>query len=675
MTYIRRSIIVLFGLICCNTLSAQDTETKQIISSRGEIFTTRKNPITLPLPKDDGTFQFIIYGDRTGGEPSGLRFLRQAVSDTNLMDPDFVMTVGDLIQGYNRPDEWLPQMTEFKDIMGGLKMKWFPVAGNHDIYWDFRDRNRPPTHHEASYEKHFGPLWYSFEHKDCGFIVLFSDEGDPGTGEKGFREGRLQNVSPEQMKFLDQSLEKLKNCKQVFAFLHHPRWLGGGYEGSNWPEVHKRFKAAGNVKGVFAGHIHHMTYDGPVDGIEYFTLATTGGHLGMESPELGFLHHYNVVSVRDDQFSVAAVPVGAVIDPKTFKKDFLDDVEIVRAIRPKRAGDRVNINLNGSVHGQYSINIKNPGQKPIEVTIAPRLKNGWQALPDHQHIVIPAGKSDGMSFTFHRPENSDAAWAGFEMPTLSMNVDYLHQNARVRLPEVSVPVDFGLAFDEAAMEKDLGKCLSLRGVQSGRSRRPVTSFHNDSARINSGDLNLPDGPFTVEAWINPTDLSKSRGLVAKTQSSEYALFLHDGRAQFDVHVDGRYVSPDSDEQVKTNRWTHLAGVFDGSEARLYVDGKLTKKLPASGKRTTNDLPLFIGADPDGFGNPTREFAGRIDEIRLSKSVRYTDEFTPESRFERDGNTVVLLHLDNEFGPFLINDAEQSATVFKTGQAQIVDRPE
>ncbi len=668
--------IVAAFLLVCEFAHGQQSEQdqRQILNVRGQIFTTRVQPKAIPLPKDDDSFHFAIYGDRTGGSPAGLAVLRQAVKDTNLMDPDLVMTVGDLIQGYNRPDEWMPQMKDFREIMSGLKMSWFPVAGNHDVYWDFRDRNRPKIHHEANYEKHFGPLWYSFKHKQCGFVALFSDEGDKETGEKGFREARLQNMSPEQLSFVDEALQKLKDCRQVFVFLHHPRWLGGGYEGSNWPEVHKRLVAAKNVRGVFAGHIHHMTYQGPIDGIEYFTLATTGGHLSMESPELGFLHHFNIVTVRDDSFKVATIPVGAVIDPKTFRLDFLRDVDTVRNMSPARAGERLVIGGNSSASSDYSLSVTNPGQFPIEVTLAPNFSGGnWQCVPDHQHVIVPPGKTEGMKFYFYRRSDTDLGWTDFSVPSFSMNVDYLHSSARIRLPESQFPVEVGLADTGVVFEKDENKCLVLRGRQSQSQRRAVFQFPNDCARVNPTDVPLPQGPITVEAWVNPTELSKSRAIVAKTQSSEYALFLHDGRPQFDIHLDGKYISPSADVEIPINQWTHIAGVFDGSEARLYINGSVVQSLPAAGSRTTNTLPLFVGADPDRNGNPTREFGGKIDEVRVSKVARYSNTFEPKRRFSRDPDSILLLHLDHVFGPFLLNDSANEAMVVRTGKAHLAVR--
>ena len=142
------------------------------------------------LPKEDDAFGFIVFGDRTGGPTEGIEVLKQAVADTNLLDPDLVLTVGDLINGYNTREPWMAQAREYNEAMAELRMPWFPVAGNHDIYW--RGKGRPPEEHERDYETVFGPLWYAVQHKNCWFVVLYSDDGyvDPAELEKLKREDR-----------------------------------------------------------------------------------------------------------------------------------------------------------------------------------------------------------------------------------------------------------------------------------------------------------------------------------------------------------------------------------------------------------------------------------------------------------------------------------------------------
>ena len=62
--------------------------------------TNRVETLELTSPQEKDGFQFVIFGDRTGGPVEGIEVLKEAVRGTNLLDPDFVMTVGDLVVAF-----------------------------------------------------------------------------------------------------------------------------------------------------------------------------------------------------------------------------------------------------------------------------------------------------------------------------------------------------------------------------------------------------------------------------------------------------------------------------------------------------------------------------------------------------------------------------------------------
>ena len=399
------------------------------------VHTSREAARHLFHPKTADVWHFAIFGDRTGGPAEGIKILEQAVTDTNLLDPDLVMTVGDLVEGYNETPKWLKEMKEFRGVMSQLNMPWYPVAGNHDVY--FRGAGRPVGGHEVNYEKHFGPLWYWFRHKNAAFIVLYSDEGDPKDDSKGFRKKRHIQMSAKQIAWLARALKANASMTHVFCFLHHPRWWSEYYKGTNWQPVHEQLAAAGNVRAVFAGHIHRMRYEGIRDGIEYHALAATGGGLGHDLPAAGYLHHLDVVTVRPDRFTVAALPIGAVIDPKSLDAKKYDDITLLLKGSGERVVNRLRRVLKqGSVH-PLSLQLRNPTGRPIEFTTEfSGLPAGLTITPDHDHAELKAGEERILSFQL-KVGNAKTSIAKLK---LRIHSDYLAKDARITLPVRSLAI-------------------------------------------------------------------------------------------------------------------------------------------------------------------------------------------------------------------------------------------
>ncbi|MBP7951056.1 MAG: metallophosphoesterase [Verrucomicrobiales bacterium] len=625
-------------------------------TAQDTVHTNRKSEQVLPLPKQDGMFHFLIYGDRTGGPPEGLEVLRRAVADTNLLDPDMVMTVGDFVNGYTGREVWIREAEEYKGIMKGLRMPWFPVAGNHDIYW--RGPDRPPEEHEGDFEKHFGPLWYWFKHKDCGFVCLFSDEGDPAKGPRDFTSPAQTQMSPAQMEWLKQSLTEMKGLRHVFVFLHHPRWIEKTYPGSNWNAVHSLLAAAGNVRAVFAGHIHRLHYGGKRDGIEYFALATTGGSMPGRYPGAGYVHHMNLVTVRPDGFVVSILPVGEVMDPRLFTPERQADIDKARNIHPVIASPKIKVGTDGLGAALVQMNLTNPSTRAVEMEIVPETGNDeWFYAPEHLHTRLEAGEAKSLTLTVARVRQGFDQ--GFSVPAFAVRADYLAEGARVPLPprRVTLPVALRPPPEEFFAPGGENSVLELDG--------------HSALRVEMGASELPDGPFTVEAWVKSGNANQTAPFIAKTEQSEFALNLSNGVPGFHCFLGGKYFSAiaPTDQPIPAETWAHVAGVWDGKELRLYVDGKRRAAVPASGPRTTNVLPLYIGADPNAKSEPGMFFTGALDEIRLSTAARYEADFEPQSRFASDAQTLYLFHCDKQLGPFVPSHSASGRYATKSGNPQ------
>ena len=164
-------------------------------------------------------------------------------------------------------------------------------------------------------------------------------------------------------------------------------------------------------------------------------------------------------------------------------------------------------------------------------------------------------------------------------------------------------------------------------------------------------------PITVEAIVTPMppDPNSVRSaVVANIQLSGVGIHFSRGRWIFHVNEgrgsNGGYASAYSDADADLNKTVHLAGVYDGTAVRLFVDGRLQDaEDKTTRKHVQSPHQFMVGADPNGKGKPHQYFKGTIDEVRISSAARYTKDFTPMQKFEPDDDTLILYHFDEGEG--------------------------
>lgn len=303
-----------------------------------------------PVFDDPERFQIAIMTDRTGGHRPGIWM--DAVTKLNMLRPSFVMSVGDLIEGYTDDRQRaLAEWDEFTGFVDQLDMKFFFVAGNHDV--------TNPMLQEMWREK-FGAAWYSFDYKRVHFLCLLSE--DP-----------LQRIGDEQLAFIRDDLAAHADARHTLVFLHKPLWniaerelAAGNPDSTNWKQVESLL--ADRPHTVFAGHVHHYVQYRRNGDRGYYSLATTGGSSQLRGVPYGEFDHVTWLTMEKDGPQVVNLKLDGILPP-----DVVTEEESQR-FRSFLAGTVVEVapilvdDASGFVEGDLHVRLGNQFGETVELT-------------------------------------------------------------------------------------------------------------------------------------------------------------------------------------------------------------------------------------------------------------------------------------------------------------------
>lgn len=276
---------------------APATTTREGLSVKVEA----KNPWThLTINRRPNSFQFAIVTDRTGGRRPGV--FSKAVEKVNLLQPEFVVSVGDLIEGYSEdPGTWALEWSEFESKLTRFQMPFFFCPGNHDI------SNLPMS---KEWHRKFGRSYYEFRYQDCLFVVL-NTEDEP-------RKDREYFFRPEQRAWFKQVLDNNKDVRWTFVFMHKPVWSITKFKQPEhtpatlgWDDIEASLQ--GRKYTVFSGH-NHVYAKSVRKGMDYYILATTGGSSTLTGLKDGKFDHFVWVTMKDSEPVIANILLDGVED-------------------------------------------------------------------------------------------------------------------------------------------------------------------------------------------------------------------------------------------------------------------------------------------------------------------------------------------------------------------------
>ena len=310
---------------------------------------TEATPWTGLQPRDAAEdFDFVVVTDRTGEHRAGI--FASAMPKVNLLEPAFVLSVGDLIEGYTDDQEELSkQWDEMEGFIAQLDMPFFYLPGNHDL------SNETMAH---VWRERFGASYYYFVYKDVLFVglnsELFGTVSNPRQPVPG------PDSQAEQMAWLEGVLADHPDVRWTFVLVHQPLW--------DSPRIHPDWLQVEEWLGerkytVFAGHYHNYTKHVRHDR-SYLTLATTGGGSQMRGPLHGEFDHVALVSMRDGGPTVANLMLDGIAGEDIRTEEERAVVRwLAKAVRPQEMRFQGKRFRGGTVR----FSVHNEGDAPLEI--------------------------------------------------------------------------------------------------------------------------------------------------------------------------------------------------------------------------------------------------------------------------------------------------------------------
>lgn len=333
-----------------------------------------------------GEFRFAIVSDRTGEHRDGV--FASAMPKLNLVAPDFVISVGDLIEGYSEDPAILGhEWDEMEGFIGQLDMPFFYAPGNHDM------SNETMA---LEWQKRFGPSYYSFEYENVLFLVLNSElfgmVHDPSTPVPG------PWTQADQLAFAEKTLAENTDVRHTFVIVHQPLWDRRQGVHPDWESVEEMLGTREYT--VFAGHTHDYTTHIRNDR-QYITLATTGGGSGLRGIPFGEFDHVAHVTVNDDGPVIANLLLDGIHDSLVRTEDVEN---IVRRLESAVSSEAFVGSGALFRDGIARFTVTNGGAAPIRAV--GRFSTGRDIAPLVPGIerVVPAGGVAEIEVPYHAPK-------------------------------------------------------------------------------------------------------------------------------------------------------------------------------------------------------------------------------------------------------------------------------
>ena len=260
---------------------------------------------------EEESFLFAFMTDiHVQPEKNAAEGFRAAIQKVNSLDPEFVITGGDLIMdalgvSYERADSLY---NLYEELSEEFIMPVYNTLGNHEVFGIYEKSGVEPGHPEyryGMYEKRLGDAYYSYDFKGWHFMVLNSVIE---TGERRY----IGMIDDDQIEWIKRDLLDVDPATPIVISTHIPfitvftQVLYGEYAPDYHGLVVENAKdvldlfIGHKLKLVLQGHLHYLE-DIEVNGVHYITGGAVSARW-WNGPNHGVEEGFLMIQTKGDDF-------------------------------------------------------------------------------------------------------------------------------------------------------------------------------------------------------------------------------------------------------------------------------------------------------------------------------------------------------------------------------------
>lgn len=318
-----------------------------------------------------------------------------------------------------------------------------------------------------------------------------------------------------------------------------------------------------------------------------------------------------------------------------------------------------------STEGEFPRELEEIFARMVAKDPADRYQTAAEIVVTLERLMLAAqnGPADDLKSTEMTTRQGSVSDAG--LPTVSLTVAERDEVSRNDGPRASRRLDrrwwlgaAGLLVLLAAIDTVLS-VFRKRGPVPQPIPRFALQFNGTSSYVSAPSLKpSAGGSYTLEAIVVPTG-GRQSNVISWLGPDWMALYFSDGKWGL-----ARYFQEASHLIVtlppaQLDKAVHLAGIFQGGELQLYIDGKrATSQKEEFGLAETSGGLYIGGVDPRRLpaGQNVRFFEGQVRSVRISRGVRYNANFPVPNQMESDSQTLALYRFSAGQGPTVIDES-------------------